>query len=256
MKPIAVIGLTLFASAVHAHPVPRQYYDRTIEVHLAPGRVVVEYRLDVDALTVYDDLGEFSKEVNLPSLTRPEQVCQAFNQSYATILANNLVAKVDGKELTFRCTRMGHAARDENGQLLDHLRCELRFESPWTATATGRHSFSFRESNYELATGRVRLSLSSSAPLTLLRKTEPDQALKARLDADLRPGDAEKLRTVSATFTLPGTESAAESEAPPTVTEPDSPSSGTSVALAAAIAVVALAGLLFLGRQLRRVVRS
>jgi hypothetical protein len=255
---IACVLLAGAASVASAHPVPRQFYDRTIEVRLAAGRVVVDYRLDVDVLTVYDDLGEFSKEIDLPSLTRPEQFCQAFNQCYAPILAGNIVARVDGKELSFRCVQKGHATRDENGQMLDHLRCELRFEAPWTAGPEEKHTFSFRESNYELATGRVRLALTSEPPVIMLRKTAPDAALQARPDTELRPGDAEKLRTVSTTFTVPGVRAASRPAAEPVAAPepPAPPAAGPSLGLSAALTVIALAGLLFLGRQLRRMARS
>jgi hypothetical protein len=256
MRTCLSVALVLALTPVgHAHPVPRQYYDRTISVHVSRDRVIVDYQLDVDVYTVYEDLGEFSKEVDLSNLTKSEQFCEAFNRCYASILAGNLDAWMDGKELTFRCAKTGHATKDENGLDLLHLRCQLRFEAPWTGGPTERHEFRFREGNYELQTGRVRLSLIADSPIVLVGKTEPSEALKARPDTELRPGDVEKLRSASATFVLRGPARAVE-PAPVEQEPPARSPSGPGLAIAAAIAVCALAGLLFLGRQLRRLVRA
>src|SRR5262249_16907665 len=68
-----------------------------------------------------------------------------------------------------------------------------------------RVKFAFREGNYELEEGRIQLALTSEPGVSVFDKVEPDEALKARLPIDLKPGDSEKLRTAKATCLVPGT---------------------------------------------------
>src|SRR5262249_17460985 len=96
---------------------------------------------------------------------------------------------------SFTCVRRGH-------EVLDHLRCDFVFRAPWQPTAEGTQEFAFREGNYELETGQIRLSLIAEPGLVLLRKTEPDEALKARPATELKPGDDALLRQAAAMFTL------------------------------------------------------
>jgi nickel/cobalt exporter len=189
-----------------AHPVPRRSHDRTIEVHLARDAVVVTYRLDVDEWTVvFEDLPAVSDKVDLARLSKPREFYDAYTRSYAPILADNLLATFEGKPLSFTCVQRGH-------EVLDHLRCEFVFRAPWQPRPAGAQEFTFREGNYELETGQIRLSLTCEPALTLLRKTEPDEALKARPPAQLQPGDDARLRKAAATLEL-GAETVAS--APP-----------------------------------------
>jgi ABC-type nickel/cobalt efflux system permease component RcnA len=192
-----------FSQASQAHPIARRTYDRTIAVRLTAEGVVVHYRLEVDAFTVvYDALPAVSDKVDLAKLSKPEEFYEAFTRSYAPIFADNLVATLDRKPLAFQCTREGHSLRDEEGRPLDHLRCDFIFQAPWRLGPGERHEFTFREGNYELEAGQVRLSLTSTAPVEFLQKTEPDKALQALPATDLKPGDEARLRQAAATFVL------------------------------------------------------
>jgi ABC-type nickel/cobalt efflux system permease component RcnA len=219
--------LALLPAAGSAHPVPRRCHDRTILVTLKPGQVVVRYQLDVDTFTVvYDDLPAVDDQVDLTKLKKPDDFYAAFTRAYAPILANNLDVKLDGKPLTFRCTSRTYGFRDEKDLPLDHLRCEFVFESHWEPSADDRHSFTFREGNYELEAGRVRLSLASNKPVELLDKSEPDRELQDRPDRDLKPGEDAKLRKASASFrlsasTVPDTTAEAVTPENPSVPTPD-----------------------------------
>jgi ABC-type nickel/cobalt efflux system permease component RcnA len=185
------------------HPVPRRAHDRTIVARLGPDKVTVDYRLEVDEFTVvYEDLPAFSDQIDLTRLSKPDEFYEAFTHCYAPVLAGNLVAKVDGKPLTFTWEKPRYTLRDELGQKLGHLRCDFRFEAR-TGVITDlarRYDFRFRESNYELEEGRIRLSLVSLKGIAILNKVEPDLKLLETPLSQLKPGDDAKLRTVGAVF--------------------------------------------------------
>jgi nickel/cobalt transporter (NicO) family protein len=197
-----------FLPSADAHPVPRRAHDRTIVVRLSQDKVIIDYRLEVDEFTVvYEDLPAFSDQIDLTRLTRPEEFYEAFTRCYAPVLAGNLVAKVDGKPLTFTWEHPRYTLRDEQGQKLGHLRCDFRFEAD-TGVVTDRirqgdsnpHEFHFRETNYELEEGRIRLSLVGSEGVQFQKKIEPDLKLQESAPSELKPGDDAKLRTVKCTF--------------------------------------------------------
>lgn len=187
-----------------AHPVPRRCHDRTIVVWLTRDRVVVEYRLEVDEFTVvYDDLPVFSDKVDLSALTSPDQFYEAFTRCYGPVLADNLIATVEQKPVTFRCVKGQHRLHDEKGVRLDHLRCDFRFEADWKPSRAEDHAFQFRDGTYELQAGMVRLSLASQPPVEITRKKEPSRELQQKPARDLKPGEDALLRSASATFVIP-----------------------------------------------------
>src|SRR5947209_4872417 len=200
-------------SFVAAHPVPRRAHDRTIAATLAVGgdkkhvAVTVAYRLEVDEATVVlDDLPALGHKIDLRRAPNEvDALYQAFTDSYAPILAGNLLAKVDNELLQFRCSRKQHRLKDEAGVALNHLRCDFVFQAEAGAQAkAGAHEFTFREGNYEFEEGLIRLSLVADPSIAIVSKTEPDAALQALPPAQLRPGDDARLRTLRATFASAG----------------------------------------------------
>jgi ABC-type nickel/cobalt efflux system permease component RcnA len=210
-----------FGPAAQAHPVPRRIHDRTVAVRLTADAAVVDYRLDVDEFTVvYVDLPAVIEKEELARLSTPAEFYDAFARLYAPILADNLIASLDGKPLTFRCVRRVRRTRDEDGTVLDHLRFDFRFQTEWRPAPGRPHQFVFREGNYELEDGTVRLSLSGDGSVRLEGKTEPDKKLQERRPQELQPGDGERLRKAGATFVLPA---AAASAPAPAGEPPDEP---------------------------------
>jgi nickel/cobalt exporter len=191
-----------------AHLVPPSSHDRTIVVRLGWDKasqsinVLVDYRLEVDELTVaLTDMDPFRKEAE-PARFRNKRLAYygEFARIYAPILAGNLVSKGNGKDLDFTCIKRQPQLKDEKGQELGHLRCDFRFRATFPAAAGARQQFKFREGNYELQTGKIDLSLAADGSIRILTKSEPEAVLKKRAETELKPGDDEKLRQVSATF--------------------------------------------------------
>jgi hypothetical protein len=236
MRPLAwlLLGMLLIQpAALQAHPVPRKSHDRTILVRVVPNvgraelRVAVEYRLDVDELTVVlDDLPAVADRVDLARLQEADQLYSAYTRAYGPILAANLLATLDGRPLQFRCTRSSHTLRDDDGTPLGHLRCRFLFESRaqpltdltnlarcWPApgllptilvklSMLNRHCLTFKESNYELEHGTIGLGLAADPALPLFSKDEPPAVLQARSAAELGSGDDARLRSIRADFAL------------------------------------------------------
>jgi ABC-type nickel/cobalt efflux system permease component RcnA len=201
-------------SLAHAHPVPQRKHDRDVVVHVKPTEVVVNYRLEVDDFTVvFVDLPGVIEDGELAKLNKPQDFYAAYARCYNPILADNLVAKLDGKELQFvpvKNKKPTHETLDSNS-----IRFDFEFHAAWEPTAGEEHRFKFQEANFNLEAGMLRLSVVAEPGITLTEKTEPDEALKKKAPADLRPGDDYRLRTTTATFRLGETPPTPPAEQPP-----------------------------------------
>jgi nickel/cobalt transporter (NicO) family protein len=194
-----------------AHPVPRSNHDRTIVVRLSPDvgggkvNVTVSYRLEVDELTVVlEDMAPFKDEIDLEKYRdRRDAYYGEFTRLYAPVLANNLSAQVDGKPLTFRCTARSHTLRDEQGQVLGHLRCDFTFQAAFDAGPGESRQFRVREGNYETQEGLIELSVLADDAIQACSVVQPDAELKKRARFELRPGDEDRLREVMLRVTMP-----------------------------------------------------
>ncbi|HLJ97424.1 MAG TPA: hypothetical protein VKU02_29970 [Gemmataceae bacterium] len=220
------------AQPLQAHPVPRRCHDRTILVRLKPDEIVVEYRLEVDEFTVvFDDLPALGDQVELSKLHKPQEFYESFTRCYAPILAANLGAKLDGRPLEFRCLKQGYTLRDDDGTPLDHLRCDFVFQVKTAmadAATAGPHSLTFKEGNYQLEEGQIRLSLTCGDAIQLQSKTEPDPKLKALPATQLEPGDDAKLRKVEAVYSIASSDQVAASAKEPAT--PDNPATEAAAA--------------------------
>jgi len=240
LQHVAVLALVFFTAGMNslsAHPVPRRCHDRVILVRLDADpltyqlRVQVDYRLEVDTFTaVFDDLQVFSDKVDLAHLKKPQEFYDAFARCYAPILADNLVVKLNDKPLVFTCAKRRYEITDPD----KNLRCDFVFQANVPLTGEDRYRLTFREANYSEEAGRIQLSLAKDSVVTLHDKSEPDEALKARLPTDLGPGDDDRLREIRATFSLPSRDRALPPEtAPPEVTaetpQAESATSGNSL---------------------------
>jgi ABC-type nickel/cobalt efflux system permease component RcnA len=212
---LALLFAVCGCGTARAHPVPVRTYDRTIVVQLSPTAVTVEYRLEVDAQTAFNDVPELVEKSELPKITKSTQVYEAFLGGYAPRLAYNLDASLDGKPLTFQCV-------EKQFQTLDHLRCDYRFRAEFPMAEGAPRRFTLRENNFDQEAGHVALSLVTESGVAVVEQTVPDEALKTRPAAELQPGDEERLRKLSVTF-RPGV-SAPATDTPST--QPEVPRAG------------------------------
>jgi ABC-type nickel/cobalt efflux system permease component RcnA len=174
------------------HPVPKDNHDRDIAVRLTPDAVLVDYLLEVDETRAIED----TPRDELAGVTTKAEFYAAVLRVYAAALGGNLDATLDGKPLDFACVQSSYTSTDS-------LRCRFHFKAPWRPAPGAKHAFTFAEANYfgdEVS--RLRLTLGAEGRVTLEKWAAPDEALMARPALDRKPGDGERLRKASATFTL------------------------------------------------------
>ncbi len=185
-------GLLLTVALLAGHPPAKDSHDRVIVVRLTPEAVVVDYRLELDKDTSAKEL----PREELGRIFSPKEVYPAISRFLAKEIPENLRVELDGAPLSLKCTRSKH-------QAVEHLRCEYRFEAPWSPTPDQTHRFSFRENNWtDDSCCKIDLSLTGVGRLSLLNGDVPSPLLIARPPLDRRPGDAERLRKASAAFQL------------------------------------------------------
>jgi ABC-type nickel/cobalt efflux system permease component RcnA len=190
---VSLSALLVAALPVSAHPIPKDNHDRTIVVRLTPRAVVVEYRLEVDEARAALDM----PKVELNKIGSVAEFRPAFRRYFAPVLADNLVAEIDGKRLTFSCVEQRHF-------YTDHLRCDYRFEAPWPIDRGRDHTFAFRESNYHdlNSVDKLLLSIAGEGDIVLSDVKVADAALQAKPGDQRQGDDDEKLRTAAATVRL------------------------------------------------------
>ena len=192
---VSVLGAVcvLGGESSFAHPVPKQNHDRTLSVHLTPAAVVVKYQLEIDEYRAVQDLG---KE-DLARIDSPRAIPRVFLDYAAPILRTNLIAQLDGEELTFQ----GGGEIDRS--VTDHLCCRFTFTAAWKPSPERPHRFTFREANYDREDfDRIQLTLSADPGVGLSEETVPDKTLWDRPPLERKPGEAERLRTLAATFVV------------------------------------------------------
>jgi ABC-type nickel/cobalt efflux system permease component RcnA len=187
----------LSGESVFAHPVPKANHDRTIEVVLTPTATVVRYHLDVNEDQAALDVTRLElPQEEFARITSSAAFYRAYVDHLAPLLAGNLVGRLDGEPVPFVCK-----SGKRDGSVKDHLRCDFTFVASWTAVPGRTHNFVFREGNYDTEDfDRIQLTLQAEAGVTLQSVTAPEQTLLDRPPLELKPGDAERLRRVDATF--------------------------------------------------------
>src|SRR5438128_1520361 len=193
----AILSLSVLLAAAFgasAHPVPKDNHDRTLVIRLTPSAVIVEYRLELDETRAALDMpkSELAKVASVAEF-RP-----AFRRYFAPVLADNLVAKLDGAPLTFSCAEQRHF-------YTDHLRCDYRFEAPCQLESGREHAFTFREANFfeqSDSASKLLVSVVGEGGVVLKDVTVADAALQAKPGDQRGPKEEEKLRCAAATLVL------------------------------------------------------
>ncbi len=203
---ISILFFTNAATA-DAHPVPKENHDRTVRVRLVsdkPGELIVriDYRLEVDEITVVlDDMKPFKDQVDSAKFQgQPLRYYSEYMSIYAPILARNLIATLDGRELVFRYLNGAPTLHDEDGKGLGHLRCDFAFEATATYPLKGAFRFEFQERTFLYQEGEVRLSFDESGPWFVDVLAKPTEELWKRPATEQRPGDDDRLRELKAEY--------------------------------------------------------
>jgi ABC-type nickel/cobalt efflux system permease component RcnA len=201
---LLVIGFLIKADPLIAHPLLSENHDRTIILRILNNTVQLDYLLEVDELRAARDIASLPEEQRLKIRTR-EQLHSVFSSYMAEVLGVNLIAKVDGKTLTFVCTQ-------KTIRVKNHLQCFFRFEAPFEVSPMPSHSFQFREGNYaEDDFSKVEILTASTDASTLSNLELPSPEIVAKQSLDRGPGEAEKLRLASFNFSLEANRNSSDS---------------------------------------------
>jgi ABC-type nickel/cobalt efflux system permease component RcnA len=219
------------ASAVAAHPVPKDTHDRTVIVRLErrPQESVtvrVKYRLEVDQLTAdTKDLEPYVDEIDAFKYRgKPEELLYGeLARRLGPDLAFRLVGKANGQRLEFKCVGTAATLHD-NGLKLGHLRCDFEFEANFALLTNGENKLLFRDHTYLGEEGKIDLSFLNDGGYAIQNKTVPDDAVKKRSPLERESGDDDKLREIRVVFLHKAAEPAAAT--PPQATPPAGPQAG------------------------------
>jgi ABC-type nickel/cobalt efflux system permease component RcnA len=194
LATLAALGARLPTAS--AHPVPTGAHLRTIEVRVRPTELAIHYRLEVEQYTaVIVDSKDLIDAAELRRLKTPSEIYDTLTRRLGPLLADQLTVTWNGQPLPLRCV-------EQRFEVLDHLCCDFIFQADWSPKAGTEQTIEVRDHTYEREPGRVRLSLAEDAAINVTRRTVASGLLQARAPTDLRPGDDERLRRLSATFQL------------------------------------------------------
>jgi ABC-type nickel/cobalt efflux system permease component RcnA len=197
LAALVVLALTIVATApLAAHPISKQHHDRTILVRLTDAGILVEYTLALDQWTLAVDLVPYSKKVDFTG--KPRQLYEAFAGIYGPLIAEGLIAGLDGEEVKF--TYAGYQLKEE-----DHLRYTFRFKAPLQVKPERpTHRFQFYDSNFAAEPGQFRLAVRSEGRVAIKESNVVTDPEKARPITMLSFDSAldEKLRTAKVTFSI------------------------------------------------------
>lgn len=197
-RPIVLLALVLVpASAIRvprceAHPVPRGEHYRNVTVTWRPDGVFVQYRLEIDEYTLLTSTAAWVAgqpgDARKPMGRR--DIANAFIARMKEVIPDQLVGKLDGKDLSFTCT-------DARVDFLDSAQFRFRLKAA-APLAPGRHRLEVEDLNFMDKKGRLAMKFEAGAPFTVEKVSEPPEARVSEVTEPER-------RTVAATTFLPGT---------------------------------------------------
>ncbi len=91
-----LLTLACLPAPLRAHPIGPKIYDRAVLVRLTARAVVVYYRLEVDAGTAYQDVGDLISPGELAEIDEAEKLYRAYLRGMAPLIRYTLCTTLDG----------------------------------------------------------------------------------------------------------------------------------------------------------------
>jgi ABC-type nickel/cobalt efflux system permease component RcnA len=173
-------------------------------------KVDVNYQLELNQLIALIDAKVLLEQRKEEEPGNKAEYFSAFIRLYAPILADKVIANLDGQSIELKCLDTSYKENKRDGT----LHCTFHFVGMTKPAMQEKHVFTVDEDAYEREAGRVLLSLNADPALTVLARDEPSAELKSRSPAELKIGDEERMRHGSLTFTMPQTINAKQPESP------------------------------------------
>ena len=200
----ALILIALWILPAAAHDIPNAQVDRSIQATISPGRLSIDYEVDLSELTLVQDLRALTGP--LPGGDRREWFDQ-YGQVSGPLNAKGLLVNVDGRPLILGSG--GFELSVEN-----HIRYKFHFETD--LPPSGR--LAIKDTNYASGEGCSRLALRGNggvvirgddlprdiAQIPLLpvwQLTDAEERRTRQLEADFEPGTS-KPEATSAVATI------------------------------------------------------
>jgi nickel/cobalt exporter len=222
---VMLIAAAICPPAVIAHPVPSDAHIRTVDVRLRPTELCVSYRLELDQFTtVFKDSKGLIEEAEVKRLNTPTAFYGEFTRRLAPLLADQLVATLNGQSITLRCI-------EHRFTVTDHLLCDFLFQADWSPRPDSENVFTFRDNTYDGEQGRVRLNVDEDNAIAVAHRSVPSALLQAKSPTDLGPGDDARLRTAKVTFRLSAVDAGITALHPTPSEKPDEHSHSTLLPL-------------------------
>jgi nickel/cobalt exporter len=183
MRPrlFAILFLATWAPSARSHDIPNAQVDRSIQLTVRPGGLLIDYEITLSELTLTQDLRALIG--TLPGADR-----RAWFDEYGRIggplNAKGLLVSVDGRPLVLRSGRFDLSVED-------HVRYTFHFESDLPP----RGRLKIRDTNYASGEGMSRLAIRGIGGLVILGDDLPSDVTEIPSRRVWQLTDAEERRT-------------------------------------------------------------
>ncbi len=216
--------ILLLVGVASAHPLPKNHFDRTIEIRVEPTGLQIRYVLSLSEESMqFDGLKCLAPEDIVRLRDDPRET---FRKLYITAkgeqLRRGLTVLLDSNDVKLEVKKSDYGWQDQ------HLRFTFVFEGTWKLRP-GPHEFQFFDETPYVGNDGASSSDDAEGPVTLtIRERNANQfedfdaeeptRLHGKMRDQLKPDEEAKRRTAKATLTMPGV---VEPEPlPPAVEEP------------------------------------
>ena len=202
--------MLIFAGIVSAHPLPKNHFDRTIEIRVEPTGLQIRYVLSLSEESMqFDGLKCLATDDIVKLRDDPRET---FRKLYASAKAEQLrrgfTVLMDSNDVKLEVKKTDIGWQDQ------HLRFTFVFEGTWTLKP-GPHEFQFFDETPYVGNDGASSSDDAEGPVTLTIRernanqfadfdTEEPTRLHGKMRDQLKPDEESKRRTAKATLTMPG----------------------------------------------------
>jgi hypothetical protein len=209
-RVLLIISMLLLAGVASAHPLPKNHFDRTIEIRVEPAGVQVRYVLSLSEETMqFDGLKCLAPDDIVKLRDDPRET---FRKLYVIAKAEQMrrgfTVLLDSADVPLQLKKTDTGWQDQ------HLRFTFVFEGTWTLKP-GPHEFQFYDETPYVGNDGASVSDDAEGTVTLtIRERNANQfsdfdaeeptRLHGKLRDQLKPDEEAKRRTAKATMTMPG----------------------------------------------------
>ena len=206
MRPrlFAILFLVICIQSARAHDIPNAQVDRSIQLTVRPGGLLIAYEITLSELTLTQDLRALIG--TLPGADRRGWFDE-YGRIGGPLNAKGLLVSVDGRPLVLRSDRFDLSVED-------HVRYTFHFETDLPP----RGQLAIRDTNYASGEGMSRLAVQGISGVVIRGDDLPSDVTKIPNRRAWQLTDAEERRTRRLEVQFePGSSTTDEAPAPPKV---------------------------------------